>query len=538
MKSVKSEIEESGELKFCNSIKQGYYVTGDESALRKIIQEKINELKTPEGKAVLKIYMQNSLFSLTENEIDFYKLCICIIKQYELDIKNEYILSDMQTEGFMIQVSWIRSLKGYTIKLSDDEKNALTGTLSYRSVENSVEKMARCGIEMVQEEVYYLASMLLGIETTGFKTHREEERFIEKIADQFISNFERITCLVFYNRSKLRHELFHHLRALFYRMKYGTPSDNPLTRDIKQMYSFVFEATRRAIAEVGNDFMRDIPDTEIAYLCIYMVSNLDEKKVHQSAKYDGSILIVGPKNMAIATLIKEQIQNLLGDSFEYDVISLSRLKTRMLSEYVMVSIGVSPNTKFIDSVEKLPNGAIITNTAMETSVKDVYAAGDCGTVYHKILKKPAFIALGTYANKQGRLAGDSMIGKEVCFDRALGTSMLRCLGMEFAKTGISEKEAKREGLDVKIKTVTTRSHARYYPDPVELTIKFVYDAKDHTLLGAQIMGAKEAAWRIDVCACAIDQGMTTEELGYLDLGYAPMFAGVWDAIGIAANASK
>ena len=77
LKSVKSEIEERGELKFCNSIKQGYYVTGDESALRKIIQEKINELKTPEGKAVLKIYMQNSLFSLTENEIDFY-FCVVV----------------------------------------------------------------------------------------------------------------------------------------------------------------------------------------------------------------------------------------------------------------------------------------------------------------------------------------------------------------------------------------------------------------------------------------------------------------------------
>ena len=204
LKSVKSEIEESGELKFCNSIKQGYYVMGDESALRKIIQEKINELKTPEGKAVLKIYMQNSLFELTKNEIDFYKLCICIIKQYELDIKNEYILSDMQTEGFMIQVSWIRSLKGYTVKLSDDEKNALTGTLSYRSVENSVEKMARCGIEMVQEEVYYLASMLLGIETTGFKTHREEERFIEKIADQFISNFESEYDVISLSRLKTR----------------------------------------------------------------------------------------------------------------------------------------------------------------------------------------------------------------------------------------------------------------------------------------------------------------------------------------------
>ena len=241
--------------------------------------------------------------------------------------------------------------------------------MSYRSVENSVEKMARCGIEMVQEEVYYLASMLLGIETTGFKTHREEERFIEKIADQFISNFERITCLVFYNRSKLRHELFHHLRALFYRMKYGTPSDNPLTRDIKQMYSFVFEATRRAIAEVGNDFMRDIPDTEIAYLCIYMVSNLDEKKVHQSAKYDGSILIVGPKNMAIATLIKEQIQNLLGDSFEYDVISLSRLKTRMLSEYVMVVLVDVPRGKV--TVENVVETSIVLNKEDQQKIVDI-----------------------------------------------------------------------------------------------------------------------------------------------------------------------
>ena len=57
-------------------------------------------------------------------------------------------------------------------------------------------------------------------------------------------------------------------------------------------------------------------------------------------------------------------------------------------------------------------------------------------------------------------------------------------------------------------------------------------------LGAQIAGAKEAAVRIDTFACAVDQGMTTDELGFLDLGYAPPFASVWDAIAIAANASK
>ena len=112
------------------------------------------------------------------------------------------------------------------------------------------------------------------------------------------------------------------------------------------------------------------------------------------------------------------------------------------------------------------------------------------------------------------------------------------MGLEFAKTGLGEGECQANGIPYKVKTVETRSHARYYPDPKPLTIKLCYRPEDHVLLGAQIMGAKEAAWRIDTFACAIDQGMTTEELGFLDLGYAPPFAGVWDAIQIAANAAK
>ena len=209
------------------------------------------------------------------------------------------------------------------------------------------------------------------------------------------------------------------------------------------------------------------------------------------------------------------------------------------ADLVILSIGVCPNTAFLgDEVEKLPNGALVTSPAMETSISDVYAAGDCATVWHRLLDKPAFIALGTNANKQGRLAGDAVLGKTVDFRRALGTSMLRCMNLELAKTGLGQQECERNGIAYRTTTVQTRSHARYYPDPQVLTVKLCYRPDDHVLLGAQIMGAKEAAWRIDTFACAIDQGMTTEELGFLDLGYAPPFASVWDAIAIAANASK
>ncbi len=208
------------------------------------------------------------------------------------------------------------------------------------------------------------------------------------------------------------------------------------------------------------------------------------------------------------------------------------------ADMIILSIGVTPNTGFVKGLKKLSNGAIITDAAMRTSIKDIFAVGDCATVQHRLTKNPVYIALGTNANKQGRLAGDSVLGKAVCFDRALGTSMLRCMGLELAKTGFSEEEAHREGLSYKVKTVEARSHARYYPDPCIITIKLVYREEDHVILGAQVMGEKEAAWRIDIFACAIDRGMTTEEVGYLDLGYAPMFAGVWDAVQIAANAAK
>lgn len=209
------------------------------------------------------------------------------------------------------------------------------------------------------------------------------------------------------------------------------------------------------------------------------------------------------------------------------------------ADLVILCIGISPNTGFFGtSLEKFPNGAILTNPAMETSVPNVYAAGDCATVWSRLLNKPVYIALGTYANKQGRLAGDSMLGKQVCFQRALGTSMLRCMGLELAKTGLGEIECRQHNIPYQCQTVQTRSHARYFPDPSMLTIKLCYRPGQHVLLGAQIMGAKEAACRIDTLACAIDQGMTTEELGFLDLGYAPPFASVWDAIQIAANASK
>ena len=208
------------------------------------------------------------------------------------------------------------------------------------------------------------------------------------------------------------------------------------------------------------------------------------------------------------------------------------------ADVVIVGIGVAPNTEFAAGLKKLPNGAIETSASMQTSEPDVFAAGDCASVWHALLQKPVYLPLGTYANRQGRLAGDSLVGTPASYSRALGTVMLRCMGLEFAKTGLTEAEAKREGIDAKSVLVRAHSHPLYFPGASDIEIKLCYRADDRLLLGAQLMGERDTAIRIDPIAVAIDRGMTTDELGFADFGYAPPFAGVWDAIAIAANAAK
>jgi NADPH-dependent 2,4-dienoyl-CoA reductase/sulfur reductase-like enzyme len=86
--------------------------------------------------------------------------------------------------------------------------------------------------------------------------------------------------------------------------------------------------------------------------------------------------------------------------------------------------------------------------------------------------------------------------------------------------------------------VTANDHPAYYPDPTPIVIKLIYEENTRKLLGAQTCGFKGAVLRVDVFAVAIHGGMTCDELGMTDLVYAPPFAGVWDAIHIACNATK
>lgn len=215
-------------------------------------------------------------------------------------------------------------------------------------------------------------------------------------------------------------------------------------------------------------------------------------------------------------------------------------KGSVVADLIVMSVGIRPSTAFLKDtgIKMLRNGALVTNEKMETSIPDVYAAGDCSTIIHAISKEPMNIALGTNANKQGKVLAERLAGKDVVFNQSLGSTMIRILELEVAKTGLGEAEAKALGMNVITSTITAKNHASYFPNPTDITIKLVVDQATHVILGAQLLGYEGVALRLNPFVVAIDQKMTVERFSLLDFGYSPPFASTWDAMHIAASTIK
>ncbi|MGM0397160.1 MAG: CoA-disulfide reductase [Bacillota bacterium] len=210
------------------------------------------------------------------------------------------------------------------------------------------------------------------------------------------------------------------------------------------------------------------------------------------------------------------------------------------ADLVVVAIGVVPATKFLEGtgVDTLKNGAIITNDRMETNLQDIYAAGDCATIYHRVLKKNVHIPLATYANRQGRLLGEILAGKEKSFPGGIGASVVKILDLTISATGVNEKQAIDNELDYETEFIKGYSNAGYYPGSKPLYIKYIFDKETKVLLGAQLAGIKGAEHRINSLSIAIQEAMTLEEIAYSDFAYTPPYSGAWDPLQVAANVAE
>jgi NADPH-dependent 2,4-dienoyl-CoA reductase/sulfur reductase-like enzyme len=209
------------------------------------------------------------------------------------------------------------------------------------------------------------------------------------------------------------------------------------------------------------------------------------------------------------------------------------------ADVVVLGLGVRPNTALAAAAD-IPIGAsggIETDRRMHTPVEGVWAAGDCVESLHRLSGRRVVVALGTHANKQGRVVGINIGGGYATFPGVIGTAVTKVCDLEVARTGLSEKEATEAGFRFISTSVDSTTRAGYFPGARPIRVKMIAERRFGRLLGAQIVGREGAAKRIDVLATAVWNEMTVAEVLSLDLSYAPPFAPVWDPVLIAARKS-
>lgn len=208
------------------------------------------------------------------------------------------------------------------------------------------------------------------------------------------------------------------------------------------------------------------------------------------------------------------------------------------ADLVVLGTGVSPETTLATRAG-LPVGrwgGMVTDLQMRVfDAPGIWSAGDCVESLDLVSGNRVHVALGTHANKQGRVLGTNLGGGYATFPGVVGTAVSKVCALEIARTGLREKDCDEVGFAYVTVRVDSSTRAGYYPGAEPITVKLVVEQRTGRLLGGQIVGREGAAKRIDALAVALWNRMTVEEISSLDLGYAPPFSPVWDPVLIAAR---
>ncbi|HWR47108.1 MAG TPA: FAD-dependent oxidoreductase, partial [Pseudonocardiaceae bacterium] len=171
------------------------------------------------------------------------------------------------------------------------------------------------------------------------------------------------------------------------------------------------------------------------------------------------------------------------------------------ADLVVLGLGVRPASELARAAG-LPlgeHGGVLTDLRMRVPGHDaVWAGGDCVEVLHRVSQRRVHVALGTHANKHGRVIGTNLGGGYATFPGVVGTAVSKVCDLEVARTGLLEAEARVVGFQPVSVTVRSTTRAGYFPGAVPITVKMIAERRTGRLLGAQLVGREGSGKRVDV----------------------------------------
>jgi NADPH-dependent 2,4-dienoyl-CoA reductase/sulfur reductase-like enzyme/rhodanese-related sulfurtransferase len=223
-----------------------------------------------------------------------------------------------------------------------------------------------------------------------------------------------------------------------------------------------------------------------------------------------------------------------------DGVTVATGRDTVRADAVVVAVGVVPQTQLAESAgaELGPTRAIRVNDRLQTTVPHVWAAGDCVENLHAVSGGPAYLPLGSLANRQGRVVADVLAGRKATFGPVAGAAAVKVFDLNVAAVGCTAARLGADDLGVRQVWVSAEDTAHYWPEAKLILLGMVYDPATRRVLGVQGVGEEgEVAKRIDVAAQLMLRGALIDEFVDIEHAYAPPYAPALDPLAVLAMAA-
>jgi len=274
------------------------------------------------------------------------------------------------------------------------------------------------------------------------------------------------------------------------------------------------------------------------FIGVEIAENLIHKGITTSV-IEASDQVLAPLDPEMATLVAKEMRLQKVDlrlgvsvtAINPKTITLSD-GTELPAELIILAIGVRPDISLAKNagLETGTRNGIKVDEFNRTSDKDIYAIGDVAEKTDALDGESTLVPLANIANRHGRVVADHINGRTVRPVKTIGTAIVKVFDLMIATTGWNEKRLKAAGRSYTTIHSHPNSHAGYYPDAKQMTLKLIFEPKTGEILGAQGVGIEGVDKRIDVIATAIRGDITAPELADLELAYAPPFGSAKDPV--------
>lgn len=296
--------------------------------------------------------------------------------------------------------------------------------------------------------------------------------------------------------------------------------------------------TLKNIVVVGGGYI-GVELAEAFERCGKQVTLVDCASTCLSAYYDETFTNLMNQNLSehnITLAYNEKVVRLEGNEKVEKVVTD---KNEYKADMVILAIGFKPNNQLgKDDLTLFKNGAYLVDKTQKTSLDDIYAIGDCATVYDNSIDDVNYIALATNAVRSGIIAAHNVCGTHLEGIGVQGSNGISIYGLHMVSTGLTLSKAKKFGYDA----LATSFHDYQKPGFIKqnemVDIEIVYDKTSRRILGAQIASRYDISMGIHMFSLAIQEKVSIDQLKLLDIFFLPHFNQPYNYITMAALSAK